>query len=356
MRFIKNSNADLYFIQTAPNDPNTVLLNYFSLENNNFRTIISHHYDRLHRFDLHSFNNTLVMCPERETSKIIMLDLVTEKTNEVEFEIEALAVNCSSEEKLFVISAPDRELQIKTFTIETFDIVSFSEYSSTKITIDYNLPESRKFTNFLFAEYVDTFIYIFYQVNLNNESNIKHRTNYMMIICAKTFKVLKNIDIANDDHYHRDKIVKGSETWDLMENCGLMKFLYYKKEKKLFMQFFLDYVYLVFDIEKQLFYVQKCLLNKWMLYVSYFFDPKILVQDDQVFALFEFKRKVNGKKRYDLWTELRSYRFQKDGCLAGHFVGTEDKWKINKRKFSHKDCRHSRRLHSAVFVENVRRI
>ena len=106
-----------------------------------------------------------------------------------------------------------------------------------------------------------------------------------------------------------------------------------------------DYSFLVFDIEKQLFHVEKC-----PIYISLFYRPQILVQEDQVFGLFEHKRKVTGKKRYDLWNELSALRFQKNGCL----VRTGIKWKINKRKFSHKDCRHDRKLRSAIFIENIK--
>ena len=162
-------------------------------------------------------------------------------------------------------------------------------------------------------------------------------------------KILGNIDIANNDHYHRDNTVTNSDTWDLVKNSNLTKSFYYKQENKLFMLFeydVIEYKYLVFDVENQLFYTEKCILNYYAL--NY---PNVLVHDDQYYGLIEYKRKVNGKKRYDLWNELRALKFKKPGLL----VRTEEKWKINKRKFPQKACRHSRRLRSAIFVDNVKK-
>ena len=107
------------------------------------------------------------------------------------------------------------------------------------------------------------------------------------------------------------------------------------------MRFDYDYSYLVFNMEKQHFYVQ-------MLNVLFLSDPINLVQEDQVFGLFEFKRKVNGKKRYDLWNELRSLKFKKDGYFVGCLVETKDKWKINKRKFHDKDCRYYKKVTNII--------
>ena len=274
LSFIKDISCGLYFIQKEPNEPIRSSLNFLSFDNHSFRKISGYLHNRSVDLNVYNFFSTLVVCPARlwyEASEqtmlydktMILYDLITEKTKEVALSFEFASVNCSNEKKLFVVSVLINSSEKKSFSLETFEIVSLADFSSTKKTIDYDLVQGYVFENFHYAECVDDKVYIFYQAKLEKDSlegtyNSNNIRNYMMIICAKTLEIKKNINIAEDEQYHGDTIIKGSDLWKKMNHSSMYKSLNISKENNLFFYFHprmhLDHYYFVFDVEKQLFY------------------------------------------------------------------------------------------------------
>ena len=87
----------MYFMQVQPCCSQRSYLKFFSEKNNTIRKISSHYHDERSSLDIHSFNNTLVMCPsskyepedeigfKRDYSEgticnLMMYDLITGKT------------------------------------------------------------------------------------------------------------------------------------------------------------------------------------------------------------------------------------------------------------------------------------
>ena len=279
LSFITNNTCGLYFIQKEPIEPIRSSLNFFSFENKTFRNISCYRHNRSVDLNLHHFNKTLVICPRKKLflpgepikscdntrlcNTVIIYDLITEETKELPLDFDVASTNCSNENQLFVVSVVelDEKSEKNYFSLETFD--SAKEFSSAKKTVDYDLVEGYQFAQFHYAEWVDDKVFLFYQAKLleknsneyNFRSNVKDRRNYMMIVCAKTLKIDKNINIADDDAHHEEKIIKGSDPWKELKDAEMYESLSLKKENKLFIQFDYDaYCALVFDIEKQIFY------------------------------------------------------------------------------------------------------
>ena len=154
LRFV-NKLTGLYFMQCETNSLNKSHLKFFSEENNPFRTISCHSHDESVELNLHVFSNTLVMCPSTDSDystepNMIMYDLITGKTEETKLRFEGPAVNCSNEKNLFVISAAEENSGKKVFCIERRD---FTNFHSTKNTIEYSSIENYIFSLFHFAKY-----------------------------------------------------------------------------------------------------------------------------------------------------------------------------------------------------------
>ena len=108
--------------------------------------------------DLHSFNNTLVLCPstiaeKRSVARMTMYDIITGKTQQTELKFGKAAVNCSNEKNLFVFSASIKRSGKQYFSMETFNIVNYNDFNSTKVIIDTDLIESNTRLYFHFAHF-----------------------------------------------------------------------------------------------------------------------------------------------------------------------------------------------------------
>ena len=375
--FIKNSACGLYFTQKEPKEPIRSSLNFFSFENNTFRNISCYRHNRSVSLFLHNFVNTLVVCPARlwhvpsektmlYDKTMILYDLITETTKEIALSFEGQSVNCSNENQLFVLSENGSEK--KSFSLEAFDVLSLAEFSSTRKTIDYDLVQGYIFETFHYAECVGDKIYIFYRAELEEDSlarnyRMNNIINYMMIICAKTLEIEKNINIADYDLYHGHYITKDSDLWKKMKRSSLYKYFSLRNENKLFIKFdrIPRYV-LIFDIETQLFYLEENQFKTINSETECKVDRKIKVfsRGEEYFGLLltswmELDSDEDSDDLYSrfhvfpVYNELRSYKVENDFLVEKEVIWKGEASSV-RRKATFRDWVNP---FSTVVVENI---
>ena len=378
--FIKNAACGLYFTQKEPKVPIRSSLNFFSFESNTFRNISCYRHNESVNLFLHNFANTLVVCPARmghapsektvlHDTTMILYDLVTEKTKEVDLTFGGKSVNCSNEDRLFVVSVVENSSEKKSFSLEAYDVLSLAEFSSTRKAVDYDLIRGYILETFHYAECVGDKIYVFFQARLEKDSlscfyNSNNIRNYMMIICAETFEIEKNINIADDELHHGHNVTKGSDLWKKMKHSSLHKSFSFRKENKLFIKFhFTPGHVLIFDIETQLFYLEE---NQFKMVNSKTEckndrRAKVFSRGEEYFGLILTSWMELGSDEdsddlyskfheFPIYNELRSYKVENDFLVEKEVI-----WKGEKRFVRPRapNCRVWDNPFSTVVVENI---
>ena len=191
--FIENISCGLYFIEIDMYNNLKLFLGENNFLNKNGCYYNNHSYHNA-CLDLHRIHNTLVICPSTGSKYkkhdtvgfMIMYDLITGKTKETKLNFEGPAVSCSNEKNVFVISFAKRSSNKRGFSIETFNIVNYSTFQSTKEIIDYNFIESGTVSDIHFAHCFSDKIYIFYQTRYFDKLERDfENVNHMMIVCEK---------------------------------------------------------------------------------------------------------------------------------------------------------------------------
>ena len=369
LSFIENISCGLYFMHFNPSFPCRSHLKMFSEENNTFCEIGCHA-----RSDLHCFDNTLVMCPSsttttstqpRRVSNVIMYDLITGKTNGTTINFEGPVVNCSNDKSMFVISG-SKEKSRMIFYIETFNIINYSEFYSSKKEVGFILLETYTTLSFHFAHFFDDKVYVFFQTSYRN---LNPFNNQMMIICTKSMRILKSIDLAGDRLFLGDEIFKYRYSrkylTELTRCSNLSKFFYFMKESKLFILFEDTMeecnLYLVFDIKNQQFYVKKDFLQLKEKNENTV-DIRIASKGDKFYGIFSmcessndsidapiFDENSDYEEILTAWEEIRIFKFENE-----MLVDTGVKWKSGKQRIPESEDYDSWVTTSKLFVQSIK--
>ena len=365
--FIENTSCGLYFMQCVYTHRSSLI--FFSTKNSTYREIGCHCHGKSVRLDLHHFNNTLVMCPSTKNEKgtesdMIMYDLITGKSNMYKLNFKGPVVNCSNEDNIFVFSLVKEKSEKQIFSIETFDIINYSEFHSTKKTIDSNLIEANEVLYFYFAHFFDNKIYVFYQTS---DKDCNPYNNYMMIVCIKTMRILENINLADEELIFDDENIDEDDCKYVVRLSELYKSFYIKKENKLFLQLGKELTdtnfIIIFDIKNQQFLVKKDILQ---------FKEDIVEEHDEVIAIKEDKfyglfRMYDGEishtsdsedssdsegsfnKSHRVWEEIRTFKYEND-----ILVETGLKWKSSQKRYRDWAVCEIPWVNSTLFIQNVK--
>ena len=80
---------------------------------------------------------------------------------------------------MFVISAAQVESGKDEIYIKTLDVNSYTEFRSTKYTINSTFIEENEIRYFYFAHCSEDIIYVFYQISPND---LNPTNNYMLVV------------------------------------------------------------------------------------------------------------------------------------------------------------------------------
>ena len=371
LNFIEHNTCGLYCMLSEPYEQQMLSepieqqrsnLNYFSEKNNTYCNISCHHHDDSVKLDLHCLNNTVVMCPttkEKESyiaDSMVMYDLITGKTKEIKVSFEGLSVSCSNEKNMFIITVVEDNSDKKLIYMETFEVSSFTEFRSTKDIIDSSLISENKIIYFHFAHCFEDKIYIFY---LKDEEYRDPVNNNMMIVCRKTLRIIKNINLAYNDMFLDDAIID-DRCRKIIFQWDSLKLFHHEKENKLFIKFDerldnFNHV-LVFDIKNKCFYVKEDLVQL-KEDIEHVYDIKIATKGDKFYGILQMCKRDPGfdqipydEKSITVWEDIRIFKFEKDTLVETGILWTSDKRRISDYEWSNFQFWN---VNSHIFVRNV---
>ena len=210
-------------------------------------------------------------------------------------------------------------------------------------------------------------LYIFYQTSyLDPCGRYQTEFNHVMIVCAKTMKTLKHLNLADDDLFLRDGIHNQSYSRNQIVRCKLLKLFHYKTDSKLFIQIDFNSIteeVLVFDMRNENFYVKKNFLQL-KKNINHGHKINIASKGDEIYGILKMWRydfdndqgpenfgshnEAESDNSLRIWDEIRKFKFA-DETL----VETGINLKSSERKL-HEDRYWPSCKISTVFVQNVK--